>query len=212
MLPSVDTRGGDILAAVMTIVGSVKRQKAVILGFVFIFAFTVCAELGMGRLPLGPDGKFGWWDGNIWGSENSQRVFDVYSFSHIVHGILFYALLWMVARKVPLRHRFLAAMFLESVWEVLENSPFIIHRYREATIALGYTGDSILNSCSDILMMCCGFLFASAAPAFASVTLVLVLEVGCLFWVRDNLTLNIIMLVHPIAAIRSWQSAGRPMP
>jgi hypothetical protein len=190
----------------------VKRQKAVISGFVAIVALTACVEFSMGRSPLGPDGKFGWWDGNIWGSENSQRVFDVYSFSHIVHGILFYAILWMAARKAPLRHRFLAALSLEAVWEILENSPIIIHRYREATIALGYTGDSILNSCSDILMMSLGFLFASGAPAVASVTLVLVLEVGCLLWVRDNLTLNIIMLIHPIAAIRAWQSAGRPLP
>jgi hypothetical protein len=196
----------------MTIVRSVKRHIAVILVFVAILALTVGAELSMGRLPLGPDGKFSWWDGNIWGSENSQRVFDVYSFSHIIHGILFYALLWLVARKTPLQHRFLAALSLEAVWEVLENSPIIIHRYREATIALGYTGDSILNSCSDILMMSLGFLFAWGTPVIASVTLTLVLEVGCLLWVRDNLTLNIIMLMRPIAAIRAWQSAGRPLP
>jgi Protein of unknown function (DUF2585) len=196
----------------MTIVGSVKRHIAVILGFVAIVALTACAELSMGRSPLGPDGKVGWWDGNIWGSENSQRVFDAYSFSHVIHGILFYAFLWMVARKAPLRHRFLAAISLEAVWEVLENSPLIINRYREATIALGYTGDSILNSCSDLLMMSLGFLFASVTPVVASVTLVLVLEMACLLWVRDNLTLNIIMLIHPIAAIRAWQSAIRPLP
>jgi hypothetical protein len=196
----------------MTIVQSVKRHTAVTLGFVAIVALTAGAELSMGRLPLGPDGEFGWWDGNIWSSENSQRVFDVYSFSHIIHGILFYAFLWMVIRKSPIRYRFMAAVSLEAIWEILENSPLIINRYREATIALGYTGDSILNSCSDILMMSLGFLFAWGTPVIASVTLVLVLEVGCLLWVRDNLTLNIIMLLRPIAAIRAWQSAGRPLP
>jgi hypothetical protein len=189
-----------------------KRHQAAVLVFVVIIGLTACVELAMGRLPLGPDGKFGWWDGNIWGSENSQRVADVYSFSHVVHGILFYAFLWLIARKGPLRHRFLIAVSIEAVWEILENSPLIINRYREVTIALGYSGDSILNSCSDILMMCLGFLFASATPALASVALVLVLEVGCLFWVRYNLTLNIIMLIHPIDAIRTWQSAGRPLP
>jgi hypothetical protein len=197
---------------VVEIIGSVKRHLAVVFGFVAILALTACAELSMGRSPLGPDGKFGWWDGNIWGSENSQRLFDVYSFTHIIHGILFYAFLWIVAGRVSLPHRFLAAVSLEAVWELLENSSLIIHRYREATIALGYTGDSILNSCSDILMMSLGFLFASATPAVASVAVVLVLEVGCLLWVRDNLTLNIIMLIRPIAAIRAWQSAGRPLP
>lgn len=189
-----------------------KRHQATALGFFAIIGFTACVELGMGRLPLGPDGKFGWWDGNIWGSENSQRLTDVYSFSHIVHGVLFYAFLWLIARKVPLRQRFLAALSIEALWEILENSPLIIHRYREATIALGYSGDSILNSCSDILMMCLGFLFAWGTPPLASVALVLVLEVGCLFWVRDNLTLNVIMLIHPMDAIRVWQSAGRPLP
>jgi Protein of unknown function (DUF2585) len=189
-----------------------KRHQAAVLVFVVIIGLTASVELAMGRLPLGPDGTFGWWDGNIWGSENSQRVADVYSFSHIIHGILFYAILWLIAREIPLWHRFLIAVSIEAVWEILENSPLIINRYREATIALGYSGDSILNSCSDILMMSLGFLFAWGTPAVASIALVLVLEVGCLFWVRDNLTLNIIMLIHPIHAIRVWQAAGRPLP
>ena len=190
----------------------IKRHTAVIIGFAAIIGLTACIELSMGRLPLGPDGKFGWWDGNIWGNENSQRVADVYSFSHVTHGILLYAFLWLVARKVPLGNRFLAAGLLEAMWEVLENSPLIINRYREGTIALGYVGDSILNSCTDILMMALGFLFAFRAGAVTSIALVLIMEVGCVIWVRDNLTLNIIMLIHPIDAIRAWQSAGRPTP
>jgi Protein of unknown function (DUF2585) len=188
-----------------------NRNRAVIAGFITMVGLAACIELWMGRPLLGPDGKFGWWEGNIWSSENSQRFADAYSFSHIVHGILFYALLWLVARKAPLSYRFLTAVFLEAFWEVLENSPFIINRYREVTISLGYVGDSVLNSCSDILMMALGFWFAYRALPWTSIALVLILEVRCLLWVRDNLTLNLIMLIHPIDAIKAWQSAGRPL-
>ena len=190
----------------------IKRNKAVIAGFVTIIGLTACIELRMGRSLLGPDGKFGWWEGNIWNNENSQRVADAYSFSHVIHGILLYAFFWLVARKAPLLYRFLAAVLLEALWEVLENSPLIINRYREATISLGYAGDSVLNSCSDILMMALGFLFAFHASVWTSIAAVLVMELGCFLWVRDNLTLNVIMLIHPIAAIKAWQAAGQPMP
>lgn len=189
-----------------------KRYSLVSVSFAAIVALTACIELSMGRSFLGPDGRFGWWDGNIWGKENSQRVADAYSFSHIVHGILFFAFLWLALRQVPLRWRFLIAVFVEAGWEVLENSPLIINRYREATIALGYVGDSVLNSCSDILMMSLGFLFAFRARVSASIIAVVVMEIGCLVWVRDNLALNIIMLIHPIDAIKVWQSAGQPIP
>ena len=164
----------------------------------------------MGRSLLGPDGRFGLWEGNIWSSENSQRVADPYSFSHIVHGILFYAAFWLVAGKVPVRFRLLMAQLLEAGWELLENSPFIINRYREATISLGYVGDSVLNSLSDILMMTLGFLFAWRVKPWVSVAAVVAMEIGCALWVRDNLTLNIIMLIHPVDAIKHWQMAGAP--
>jgi hypothetical protein len=194
------------------IIEFLKRHKTIVASFVAIVALTACVELSMGRSFLGPDGKFGWWDGNIWGSENSQRVADAYSFSHIVHGILFFAFLWLVARSMPLRWRFLIAVLMEAGWEVLENSPLIINRYREATIALGYVGDSVLNSCCDILMMALGFAFAFRARVSASVLAILVMEIGCLIWIRDNLALNVIMLIHPIDAIKVWQSTGQPLP
>jgi hypothetical protein len=187
-----------------------ERNKWIIGIFVAVLVLTAGAELWMGRSLLGPDGKFGWWEGNIWSSENSQRLADPYSFSHIVHGILFYAVLRLVARKLPVRRRLLIALALEAGWETLENSPFIINRYREATISLGYVGDSVLNSLSDILMMAIGFAFASRVPARVSVAAVVVMEVGCALWVRDNLTLNIIMLIHPVDAIKHWQMAGAP--
>jgi uncharacterized protein DUF2585 len=189
----------------------VQQHRWVVVGTVAVLSLTALIERFLGRSPLGPDGKFGWWDGNIWSSENSQRVADAYSFSHIAHGILFFALLWLVARRLPLSYRFTIALLLEAGWEVLENSPIIINRYREATIALGYVGDSVLNSCSDIAMMALGFWFASRMKIWVSVAAVLAMEVFCLLWVRDNLTLNIIMLIHPIDALKAWQAAGQPM-
>ena len=118
-------------------------------------------------------------------------------------------LLWLGARKLPLRNRFLIALLVEAAWELLENSPLIINRYRSATIALGYTGDSIMNSLSDVLMMCLGFWFALRLRPWVSVAAVLVMEIGCAMVVRDNLTLNVIVLIHPVEAIKHWQRAGR---
>ena len=141
-----------------------KRYKWIIGIFIAVLVLTAGVELWMGRSLLGPDGKFGLWEGNIWSSKNSQRLVDPCSFSHIAHGILFYAMLWLVARKLPVRHRLLIALALEAGWEMLENSPLIINRYREAIISPGYVGDSVLNSLSDVLMMTIGFLFASRLP------------------------------------------------
>jgi hypothetical protein len=187
------------------------RQRWIICGFFAIVAVLAGIEYAFGRSPLGPDGRFGWWDNNIWGSENSQRVADVYSFSHIIHGMIFYGGLWFCARSLPVRHRFLIALLLEAAWELLENSPIIINRYREATIAQGYVGDSILNSSCDVLMAGLGFCLAARLKLRVTLAAILVMELGCLLWVRDNLTLNIIMLVHPLEAIKHWQAAGQPM-
>jgi hypothetical protein len=189
-----------------------KRYRWIIGTFLAVLVLTGGIELGMGRSPLGPDGRFGLWEGDIWSSENSQRVADPYSFSHLAHGMLFYGFLWLVARKLPVRHRLLIALVLEAGWELLENSPLIINRYREATIAQGYVGDSVLNSLSDVLMMTLGFWFAFRTRPRVTVAAILLMEVGCALWVRDNLTLNIIMLVHPVEAIKAWQMAGQPGP
>ena len=132
---------------------------------------------------------------------------DWYSASHIVHGFLFYAALWLVARKWPVERRFVAAVTIEAAWEIVENTPLIINRYREATAALGYSGDSVLNSVSDITMMGLGYLLARKLPVWVSVTVVLVLELIPLFAIRDNLTLNVWMLLAPNDAIRGWQTA-----
>ncbi|MEY4916244.1 MAG: hypothetical protein RL616_157 [Verrucomicrobiota bacterium] len=188
------------------------KPSRLILIFLAVLAVQTGIELAMGRLFFGPDGRFGLWETSIWSSENSQRVADPYSFSHIVHGISFYALLWLVARKLPVEKRLLIALALEVSWELLENSPLIINRYREATVALGYCGDSVLNSVSDGLMMTAGFLLASKVKPLVSLAAVAVMEIGCALWVRDNLTLNIIMLIHPVNVIKHWQLAGQPQP
>jgi hypothetical protein len=191
---------------------SVKRHKWIVLTLIFVGSLTGAIELGMGRSLLGPDGKFGLWESNIWSSECSQRLADPYSFSHLAHGMLFYGALWLVARKLPVRHRFLIAAALEAGWELLENSPIIINRYRQTTIALGYDGDSVLNSLSDLLMMSIGFLLAFRLRPWVTVTVLVAMEVGCALWVRDNLTLNIIMLLYPVQAIKAWQMSGQPVP
>ena len=198
------------MAAAQRQTSPAQTWRGVALATAGIFLLVAGGELAMGRLLLGPDGRFGWWEGNIWSKENSQRFADPYSFSHITHGILFFGFFWLVARRVRLPYRFLMALVLEASWEILENSPLIIERYRHTTIAIGYRGDSVLNSMSDILMMCLGFLLAARLPVWACVAAILVMEIGCAVVIRDNLTLNIIMLIHPFAAIKAWQAAGAP--
>ena len=188
----------------------IKSKKFIVISLLSVILIVAGIEWGMGRSSLGPDGKFGWWDGDINSSENSQRVADAYSFTHIIHGLIFYAFLWIVARRLPIRYRFMAALIIEGVWEILENSSFIINRYREATISQGYFGDSILNSCSDVVMMSIGFLLAYRLRPWMSVLLVVCIELVLLLWVRDNLSINIIMLIHPIDAIKNWQAAIQP--
>ena len=189
-----------------------RRYRWVLAAAVGVCAATAAIELWMGRLPFGPDGRMGLWEGNIWSSEQSQRFADPYTFSHTIHGMLFYAILWLLARRAPVEKRFIGALVMEGAWEVLENSPIIINRYREATIALGYVGDSVFNSVSDILFAALGFLFAWRVRPWVTVAVILAMEIGTAIWMRDNLTLNIVMLLHPIDAIKDWQMAGRPIP
>ena len=162
----------------------------------------------MGRPLICTCGSIELWISEPNSSRTSQMLSDWYSPSHIVHGFLFFAGLWLVARRWPLERRFLVALTIEAAWEIVENTPLIINRYREETAALGYTGDSVLNSISDIAMMIAGFVLARRLPVWASVAIVLVLELVPLFVIRDNLTLNVWMLLAPNAAIKAWQSGG----
>ena len=148
------------------------------------------------------------WQGDVMSAENSQQLIDWYSPSHLIHGLLFYGLLWLIARRRPRGLRALIALLIECGWEILENSPIIIDRYREATISLGYRGDSVINSVSDITFMLIGFALASRLPVAVSITLAIALELVVGYMIRDNLTLNIIMLIWPLEAIRTWQAGG----
>ena len=162
----------------------------------------------MGRHPVCTCGTVDLWVGARDSPKTSQMLADWYSLSHVVHGLIFYAGLWLIARQWPVEKRFLAALLIECAWEIAENTPFVIDRYRTATAALGYNGDSILNSVSDMLMMCVGFLIARKMPVWAAVVLLIVLEVVPLLVIRDNLTLNIWMLLAPSDGLRAWQAAG----
>lgn len=173
-----------------------------------IVAAAVAILLAMGRHPICTCGTVDLWVGSRDSPKTSQMLTDWYSFSHIVHGLLFYGALWLAAKRWPIEWRFLLALIVEASWEVIENTPFTIDRYRETTAALGYSGDSVINSLSDITMMAIGFLAARKLPVSASIVLIVVLELIPLAAIRDNLTLNIWMLLAPNAAVQAWQAGG----
>jgi hypothetical protein len=164
----------------------------------------------MGRVPICKCGYIKLWEGSVNSSGNSQHLSDWYSATHLVHGFIFYGLLWLFARRLPLGTRLVIATFIEAAWEVFENTPFIINRYREATISLDYYGDSVLNSVTDVLFMILGFWLASRLPPWATLLFAATLELFLAVMIRDNFTLNIIMLVWPLDAIRHWQMGAIP--
>ena len=173
-----------------------------------VVAAAAIVEASTGRPPICRCGTVRLWAGSADGPDTSQMLADWYSLSHLVHGLLFYGALWLVARRRPAGVRLVAAMLVEAVWELIENSPPVIARYRAATVALGYSGDSILNSLSDIGCMAFGFLLARRLPVVGSVALGIALELVAVAAIRDDLALNVLMLLHPVAAIRTWQAGG----
>ena len=171
-----------------------------------ILVASVAVLLAMGRSPICTCGAVDLWVAGRDSPRTSQMLSDWYSFSHIVHGFLFYGALWLIARHWPVERRFLIALVVEAAWEIAENTPMVIDRYRTATAALGYTGDSVINSVSDIAMMVLGFLAARRLPLWVSIGTVLLLELVPLLVIRDNLTLNVWMLLWPSEALRGWQA------
>ncbi len=173
-----------------------------------VVAVAAAVLLAMGRVPICTCGYVALWYGDVKGPGNSQHLIDWYTPSHLIHGFLFYWVLWLVARRLPFGWRLLIATMIEATWEVVENSPWIIDRYRTVTISYDYYGDSVINSVSDIVAMMVGFWLASRLPVWLTVTLALIAEVVTGIVIRDGLALNVLMLVWPVEAVRVWQAGG----
>lgn len=179
----------------------------------WLIAFAIALVTGlilwwMGRPLICTCGEVKFWVSEVHGPDNSQHLADWYAPSHIIHGFLFYGFAWLFLRGNPPGDRLLSAIIIESAWEILENSQWVIDRYRESTMALGYNGDSVLNSLADIGWMILGFALARRLPVWATILIALTFEVATLLIIRDNLTLNVLMLLAPIESVAKWQSGA----
>ena len=195
-------------AAVPAVERLTPRNAALIIAG--LMTLQVIALLAMGRTPICTCGTVKFWHGAVHSSENSQHLFDWYSFTHVLHGLWLYFFGWLFLRHWPVAARLVVAVVLEVGWEILENTSFVIDRYRTMSVSLDYYGDSIVNSVGDAIAMMTGFALAAVIPLWASVAAVIVIEVGLIYLIRDNLFLNVLMLIYPVDGIRAWQ-AGPPI-
>ena len=167
--------------------------------------------LALGRVPICTCGTVKLWHGIVHSAENSQHIFDWYSFTHILHGFWLYLFIWLAIPRAPFATRLVLAVFVEGTWEIIENTNFVIERYRNQTISLNYYGDSVVNSISDNISMMAGFLAARLLPIWSIVALGLLIEGALVYLIRDNLLLNAVMLIYPNGALQAWQAAA-PLP
>lgn len=181
-----------------------KSYLAIIIAIIGVMAIILYF---MGRVPICDCGYIKLWHGIVVSSENSQHIFDWYTFTHVSHGLIFYGLLSLIGKRLSFWQKLIIAIAAESAWEMLENTDAVINRYRAATISLDYFGDSIINSIGDVLAMIAGFLIAYKKPLWLSVAVFFALEIMLAVIIKDNLSLNIIMLLYPIEAIKFWQSS-----
>lgn len=172
-----------------------------------LLAAQIVILFAMGRIPICECGYVKLFEPGVNTAGNSQHIGDWYTPSHIIHGFLFYGLATLVMRRAAVGAKLSLAIIIEGAWEILENSPIIIDRYRTATMAIGYTGDSVLNSAMDTVFMALGFLFAARAPVWLTIVIAVFFELFTGWLIRDNLTLNVLMLVWPLDIIREWQAA-----
>jgi len=203
-------RPADPFRSAATDTGQIGGRALLVAAGIIVAAAVIL--LAMGRVPVCTCGTIKLWHGTVQSAENSQHLSDWYTPSHVIHGVLLYGGLWLLSRiarrPISVGTRLVLATLLEAGWEVVENTDFVIDRYRETTIALDYYGDSIVNSVADMVAMVLGFVLAWRLPVAASVALVLVLEIGVAAMIRDNLALNVLMLLYPLDAIKAWQAGA----
>jgi hypothetical protein len=206
LIVALATSGGIAIRQIAATANNRTSTGVVVASLVLVMALTGALERQMGRPLVYEHGPVRLWSGDITSDQNSQQLSDPYTFTHFSHGAVFYALTRALMPSASLGLRALVAIGLEGSWEAYENTDTVIERYRAATISLGYYGDSVLNSMSDIIACSIGFLLAWRLPTRLTAGWIVVVEIVLALWIRDNLTLNLVMLIHPFDVIRHWQA------